>query len=415
MQATVALLILLLPALLSAAVSLDEYRARRASVRERLLKEEAVLVLYGTTESERGDLRSRFFQEPNFYYLTGWTDPGAVLLLTPTDEFLFVPPFNEVNERYTGKKLLPTDPAAPARTGVAKVLPFLKLEITFYAALETTTKIYGLIDFNRPQPLRRLANTRKLENAAPILFPMRMHKSPAEIELLQQSVNVTLDAHRAAWQRTAAGLYEYQIGATMVNVYSDRGCERNAYPPIVGSGPNSTVLHYAKNDRRMDAGEVLLMDVGAECFMYAADITRTIPVNGKFSPRQREIYDTVLAAQQAAIAAVKPGMNLSKVGDKSLYKVAYDVIEAKGLGKYFTHGLGHHIGLEVHDPGPNETPLEPGMVITIEPGIYIPAEGIGIRIEDMVLVTPTGGIVLSKDLPREPDAIEKFLRNDRKP
>jgi Xaa-Pro aminopeptidase len=165
----------------------------------------------------------------------------------------------------------------------------------------------------------------------------------------------------------------------------------------------------------MDAGEVLLMDVGAECGMYAADITRTVPVNGKFSARQREIYEIVLAAQRAAIAAVRPGMTLAKTGEKSLYKIAYDVIEAKGYGKYFTHGLGHHIGLEVHDPGPPETPLEAGMVITIEPGIYIPEESLGVRIEDMVLVTPTGGELLSKALPREPEAVEKAMRHDRKP
>lgn len=415
MRATVAALALLFPTLLSAAVPLEEYRSRRTALRERLAKEEAVLVLYGATEAERGDLRSRFFQEPNFYYLTGWTDPGAVLLLTPTEEVLFLPPYNEVNERYTGKKLLPTDPKALERTGVSRVLPRPKLELTFFSAIESAKKIYGLIEFNRPQPLRRMAADRKIENVAPILFPMRMKKSEAEITVLQRSVDVTLDAHRAAWRRAAGGLFEYQIGATMVSVYSDRGCERNAYPPIVGSGPNSTILHYAKNDRRMDGGEVLLMDVGAECFMYAADITRTVPVNGKFSARQREIYEVVLAAQKAAIAAVKPGMTLSKTGEKSLYKIAYDVIEAKGFGKYFTHGLGHHIGLEVHDPGPPETPLEAGMVITIEPGIYIPAEGIGVRIEDMVLVTPNGGRLLSGALPREADEVERAMRNDRKP
>ncbi|MCA2969535.1 MAG: aminopeptidase P N-terminal domain-containing protein [Acidobacteriaceae bacterium] len=414
MQATAALL-LLLATLLPAAVPLDEYRTRRAAVRERLTKDQAVLVLFGATEAERGDLRNRFFQEPNFFYLTGWTDPGATLLLTPTAEYLFLPPPSEVNERYTGKKLNPTDPAAPARTGVAQVLPAPKLEVTFYSALETAPKIYGLIDFNRPDLLRRLAGERRLDNAAPFLFPLRMRKSPAEISLLRASVDVTLDAHRAAWRRATAGLFEYQIGATMVNVYAERGCERNAYPPIVGSGRNSTILHYAKNDRRMDAGEVLLMDVGAECGMYAADITRTVPVNGKFSARQREIYEIVLAAQRAAIAAVRPGMTLAKTGEKSLYKIAYDVIEAKGYGKYFTHGLGHHIGLEVHDPGPPETPLEAGMVITIEPGIYIPEESLGVRIEDMVLVTPTGGELLSKALPREPDAVEKAMRHDRKP
>ena len=154
MQATAALL-LLFATLLPAAVPVDEYRTRRAAVRERLSKDKAVLVLFGATEAERGDLRNRFFQEPNFFYLTGWTDPGATLLLTPTAEYLFLPPPSEVNERYTGKKLNPTDPAAPARTGVAQVLPTPKLEVTFYTALDSAPKIYGLIDFNRPDLLRR--------------------------------------------------------------------------------------------------------------------------------------------------------------------------------------------------------------------------------------------------------------------
>jgi Xaa-Pro aminopeptidase len=137
---------------------------------------------------------------------------------------------------------------------------------------------------------------------------LRMHKSPEELALIQRSIDVTLDAHRAAWKRAAPGLYEYQVAAAMTAVYFDEGCERHAYAPIVGSGPNSTVLHYSRNSRRMDRGELLLMDVGAECAGYAADITRTIPVGAPFSKRQREIYEIVLGAQNAVIAAIKPGL-----------------------------------------------------------------------------------------------------------
>ena len=153
----------------------------------------------------------------------------------------------------------------------------------------------------------------------------------------------------------------------MTASYNEAGCERSAYPPIVGSGKNSTILHYFKNTRRMDAGEVLLMDVGAECAGYAADVTRTVPVNGKFTPRQREIYDIVLGAQNAAIAAVKPGVTFSKTDPNSLYKVAMDYFNSHGkdlhgqpLGKYFTHGLGHHVGLDVHDPQSYDLPLVEG-------------------------------------------------------
>ncbi len=201
----------------------------------------------------------------------------------------------------------------------------------------------------------------------------------------------------------------------MVETYQELGCERSAYAPIVGSGPNSTVLHYMSNRRRMDAGEVMVMDVGAECSDYASDVTRTVPANGKFTARQREIYEIVLGAQKAAMAAVKPGMKMRGEG-KSLQQIAYDYINSHGqdlhgepLGKYFTHGLGHHVGLDVHDASDSNAPLKAGMVITIEPGIYIPEENIGVRIEDTVLVTETGSKNLSGALPREADEVERLV------
>src|SRR5205085_814427 len=195
--------------------------------------------------------------------------------------------------------------------------------------------------------------------------------------------------------------------------------------PIVGSGPNGTILHYDANHRRMDRGELVVMDTAAECSEYASDITRTIPVSGKFSARERELYEVVLGAQKAAIAAIKPGarMGTTATGSKpeteadpgTLTRIATDYINSHGKdlhgqrpGKYFIHGLGHSVGLEVHD-GPIPGPLEAGMVITVEPGLYIPEEGIGIRIEDVVLVTGNGAKVLSAALPKEPDEIEKAL------
>ena len=202
----------------------------------------------------------------------------------------------------------------------------------------------------------------------------------------------------------------------MSGTYFGAGCARDAYAPIVGSGPNAAVLHYSKNNRRMDSGELLLMDVAAECGMYASDITRTVPVNGKYTARQRELYEIVLGAQKAAIAAIKPGMTIAREGPNSLNTIAKEYMNTHGkdrngepLGKYFIHGLSHHVGLDVHDPSDPSLPLEAGMVITVEPGLYLPEEGIGIRIEDVVLVTETGAKVLSAGLPREADEIEKSL------
>jgi Xaa-Pro aminopeptidase len=202
----------------------------------------------------------------------------------------------------------------------------------------------------------------------------------------------------------------------MTSHYGGEGCERSAYAPIVGSGPNALVLHYSRNGRRMDLGDLLLMDVGAECAGYTADVTRTIPIGGKFTARQREIYEIVLGAQKAAIAAIKPGMSFAKNQPGSLYRIAYDYINTHGkdtrgqpLGQYFLHGLSHHVGLEVHDAWDPEQPLEAGMVITVEPGIYIADEGIGVRIEDTVLVTKDGARVMSEALPREVAEIEKLV------
>lgn len=396
----------------------DEYRQRRAKVREKLAKEKGVLVLYGADENERGDLRSRFFQEANFYYLTGWSEPGARLLLTPDDEYLFLPARNAVKERYTGRKLAPGDPNT---TGLANVLHSNRFEVTLFQQLDKTERIFAILNINKSSPLKRLTGQRPVESAAALIFPLRQIKSQAELAAIQRSADVSVAAHKAAWLRAASGLFEYQVSATMTNVYFEAGCERSAYPPIVGSGPNSTILHYSRNDRRMDSGEVLLMDVAGECSMYAADITRTIPINGKFSNRQREIYNIVLGAQRAAIAAIKPGMRLAKETENSLHKIAMDYINKHGsslkgepLGKYFTHGLGHHVGLDVHDPGAPVQPLEAGNVITIEPGIYIPEEGIGVRIEDMLLVTETGAKLLTGALPVEPADIEKILHERKR-
>lgn len=404
-----------------AGVPQAEYGQRRAKVQEHLDRLNGILVLYGSTEEERGDLRSRFFQDSDFYYLSGWVEPGARLILTPTAEFLFLPARNETTERYTGAKLTAESPAAAQRTGFASVLPSSRFEITLFESLQPNRKVYSRITLGDESPLKGLLGKRPIESAAAIIHPLRLRKSASELALLERAVDVSIRAHRAAWTRAAAGLFEYQIAATMMNVYLEAGCERSAYPPIVGSGPNAIVLHYNRNSRRMDSGEMLLMDVGGECSMYAADITRTIPINGRFTPRQREIYDIVLGAQRAAIAAVKPGMNLAKEGDKSLYKVALEYINTHGkslsgepLGKYFTHGLGHHIGLDVHDPGLPSVPLEAGHVITIEPGLYIPEEGIGVRIEDMVLVTESGARVLTRQLPSEPGQLEKLLDERRR-
>jgi len=390
-------------AVLAAKAPLDEFRARRSALRHSLEGApngamDGVFLLKGQVEGY--DPLFRFAQEPNFYYLTGWTEPGAALLLTPTDEILFLPRHDERAERFHGKRASADDSDAHSVTGFEKVLPMEKLESQLDAAFAEHSRIYA--------PFREVAD------ATPLITQLRLKKSPSEIAAIEHATDVSIQAHRAAWKRLAAGRFEYQIAATLLDAFLDGGCEGPAYSPIVGSGPNGPILHYMANQRRMDRGELVVIDAAAECDAYAGDITRTVPVGSKFTPRQREVYQVVLGAQEAVIAAVQPGALQGGTG-ASLTKIARDYMDAHGtdlhgepLGKYFIHDIGHQVGLGVHDP-PASGPLEAGMVITIEPGVYISEEQIGIRIEDVVLVTADGAKVLSAALPKEPDEIEEAV------
>jgi len=401
--------LLALGPLFGGGISRQEYQSRRMELRQSL---DGVLVLFGANEPD--DLHLSFFQETNFLYLSGWREPGAAMMLSKNEEIIFLPERDLRMENFTGRKVGPEDAGAKEKTGFEKVMPRSALEPEFLRLARQSEHVYAIPSDAQAQKLAALAPLHEQRSALELLERRRMIKSPAEIELLTQAANASVAAHLAAWKQIRPGLFEYQIAATMVDTYEQMGCERSAYSPIVGSGPNSTILHYMANRRRMDSGEVLLMDVGAECSDYASDVTRTVPVNGKFTPRQREIYNIVLGAQKAAIAAVKPGMKIR--GENSLYTIAYDYINSHGkdlhgepLGKYFTHGLSHHVGLDVHDLSDVNAPLQPGMVITIEPGIYLPEENIGVRIEDTILVTETGSKNLSGALPRDADEIERLV------
>ena len=392
----------------------SEYRSRRDALRESLPG--GLLILFGNTEKGRGELRGAFWQEPNFFYLTGWEEPGAILVMSPCEEALFVPRRDPERERWTGRKAAPEDADIRELTGFDRVFATEEFEARLPELIKNASRLYTLNGAPAAERLKALLPLREFTDIAAPLARLRMKKSAAEIELIRRATAITVEAHRAAWRRLASGLFEYQLGATAANVYFEAGCRRHAYAPIVASGPNALTLHYNANRRRIGPDELVLMDVGGECGSYAADITRTVPVAGRFNERQRELYEIVLGAQKAVIAAVKPGMTLARSGPNSLHQVAVEYFNQhrKGpggepLGKYFTHGIGHHVGLEVHDAAEPGRPLEPGMVITIEPGLYIPEEGIGIRIEDMVLVTEDGAEVLSAGLPKEPAEIERAL------
>ncbi|MGC2448936.1 MAG: M24 family metallopeptidase, partial [Candidatus Sulfotelmatobacter sp.] len=251
-----------------------------------------------------------------------------------------------------------------------------------------------------------------------MITDQRTVKDAGEIALIRKAVDASAAAHMAAMRAVKPNVKEYEISALMQYEWDRRGCERPSYAPIVGSGHNSTVLHYSENTNTMKAGDVVVIDAAAEYSMYAADITRTLPIDGHFTARQKEIYEIVRGAQEAAMAAFQPGKSmLVGDGDNSLNKVARDYIKTHGkdlhrqpLDQYFIHGLGHYIGLNVHDPGDYKIPLGPGMAFTIEPGIYIPEENIGVRIEDDFLVDADGKLIkLSAAVPSRPEDVEKAM------
>jgi Xaa-Pro aminopeptidase len=413
-----------------------EYQARRAKLRSQL---DGPLVLLAYTSHQDSSEFAVFFQEPNFYYLTGDPEPDAALLLLPDTanpadasrphEVLYLAARNLQQEKWEGPKIGPDDPGIAQKTGFESVAPYSQLKTDLVALAKTYKTVYtvlppekedGYPHFTDAVALVHSAMPKALiKDATPALGVMRQVKSPGELALLQKAVDLSVDAHLAAMHEMRPGLYEYQIAARMKDVHDWGGCEREAYAPIVGTGLNSTVLHYSALTEEIMDGDIVVMDVGGEYGGYAADITRTVPANGKFTARQREIYEIVLGAQNAAIATIKPGAKLYG-GDGSAMKASMDYINTHGkdqsgqpLGKYYIHGVSHHLGLDVHDPGDRSRPLEPGMVVTVEPGIYIPEEKLGVRIEDDVLVTADGYKILSGQLPRTPDEIEAVMASSK--
>jgi len=409
-----------------------EYRARRAQLRAKM---DGPIVIFGYTGHEDASEVAIFFQEPYFYYLSGHDEPGAALLLIPDSsnakpadgprEILYLPPRDPAQENWEGPKMGPDDPGLAEKTGFAAVEPFANLRGDLAKMAKTYANFYTLLPPAREDGYPHFAlSTKLVRDALPqadlkdvtaAIDAMRQVKSAGELELLQKAIDVSVDAQLDAMKHMRPGLFEYQVAARMKEIHEMGGCSQEAYAPIVGTGFNSTVLHYSGLNDQIRDGDVVVIDVGGEYGGYAADITRTLPANGKFTPRQREIYEIVLAAQNAALAAVKPGAKLYG-GAGSLQQIVTAYFSTHGhdkqgrpLNRYYIHGVSHHLGLDVHDPGDRERPLEPGMVVTVEPGIYIPAENLGVRIEDDVLVTKDGYTLLTSRLPRTPDEVEKVM------
>jgi len=417
----------------------SDYHARREKLAAKL--NGGVALIFAPPEAEGPNDLYGYRPDNNFYYLTGWPEPGAALLVVAAlpekdgvtaraySEILFLPSRNASQERWTGPKLGADDPKASQLTGVDRVESLDNLRTELVKILPARGTVYtdvpaAGVPSNSATPLGWLQNANAFpvgtsyNDVRPLMASVRTVKDPGEIELVRKATNASIAAHFAAIRTIKPGITEREISALMQYEWGKRGCERPAYAPIVGSGFNSTVLHYSDDSGTFQSGDLVVMDAAGEYSLYASDITRTVPVSGKFTARQREIYDIVLESQKVAIAAFQAGKStLQRTTPDSLYKVAYDYINTHGkdshgepLGKYFIHGLSHWVGLNVHDDGDYSVPLGPGMVFTIEPGIYIPEEKLGVRIEDMFYVDPSGKLVrMTESLPQTAEEIERLM------
>lgn len=410
---------------------------RRAALMDRV-GDGLIILRSADSRSMYGDYPqdSDFRQDNDFFYLTGLETPGSWLVLrartSDADEvILFLPPRDRATEEWTGPRL---GPGAEARelTGIPEVrsadrfaadlrrmlaenrdLPVVtRASRTAAIACETQSVEPGLACPARSMLPVPLPDGVRLLDAAAHTARLRQIKDADELARLRTAISITAEALRAGMRAVRPGAWEYEVEAVIEYEFRRRGAERVGFPSIIGSGPNSTVLHYDRSRRQMQSGDLVVMDVGAEFGYYTGDVTRTVPVDGRFTKRQRALYELVLGAQQAAIDAVRPGVTLSQLGEvarRYMRANSRGLCGAESCDRYFTHGLSHWLGMDVHDVGSMTAPLEPGMVLTIEPGIYIPGENIGIRIEDDILVTDVGCEVLSAAAPRMPDEIEALM------
>ena len=415
------------------------YHARRVALAARLRG--GVAVLFAAEEPQLDFMPYR--QDADFYYLTGWNEPGAALLIVgdapqaPAPrayrEILFLPTRDLRMEKYTGAKLDASSPGVAEAAGVDSVQAMTELPAVLNRLIAADRRLAGNV-WTQPGAAQAkallgfTAATLGMDAGdAPhdVTEPagqLRAVKDEGEIALLRKAADASIAGQRAMMKAVKPGVTERALAGEMTAVWMEKGCERASYAPIVGSGIDSTVLHYSENTRTLEDGDILLVDAACEYSMYASDITRTVPVNGRFTARQREIYNVVLGAQQAAIDAFVAGK--SKINDRdrrdpdSLDNAAYNYINTHGkdlhgqpLGQYWLHGLGHLVGIDVHDPAEYPALLKPGMVFTIEPGVYVPEEKLGVRIECVFLVGADGKLIdLVAALPHTAEDVEAAMR-----
>ena len=416
----------------------------------------AALIPTGAARIRNHDSDYRFRPGSDFYYLTGFREPDAVLLLLGAREteraVLFLNEKNREAETWTGRRL--GVEAAPDELGVERAFPLRELWTRLPELLEgharlvyrsgedaeRDRRVNGVLADMRARTRSGNPAPREVVDPSLSLHELRLKKSPAEIERMSRAAAISGEAHRAAMRAAKPGMNECEIDALLDYTFRRRGGTGSAYPNIVAGGENACVLHYRENDRPLADGELLLIDAGCEWDFYASDVTRTFPVNGRFTREQRALYEVVLRSQKAALALVEPGKTQNDVHEAALHQLVEGLIELglltgtreeriqdESYRRFYMHRTGHWLGLDVHDCGAyflakEPRAFEPGMVTTVEPGLYVAPDddtvekrwrGIGIRIEDDVLVTATGGQILTTSAPKEVDEIEAACRGAR--
>jgi Xaa-Pro aminopeptidase len=378
---------------------------------------------------------------PSFFYLTGIAEPSAALVLAPAGvrvgtgrrnpgpdyvrgrmarQVLFLPPTNPLAARWGEDCSAAVENADAGHLGVDELLSTSEIEEVLTSWLGTVETLHlvrgfppslsGAADADTEFAGRVRSRFLGLEvlDATPVVHGMRRLKDHGEHQAIKHSIDVTQQALDAVVGRLGGGLLEYELEAEIARVYRANG-GTHAFEPIVGCGANALKLHYTSNDGAVEKGKLLLIDTGVSIDGYKSDITRTFPVDGKFTPRQREVYEVVLHAQEEAIAMCRPGVLIGDIHARS-----FEIISEAGYGGGdYPHGIGHHLGLETHDVGDVHLPLQAGAVMTIEPGVYVARDDIGVRIEDDVLITDGGPRVLSSAIPKTVEAVERWVSQNR--
>ncbi|MGJ0484119.1 MAG: Xaa-Pro aminopeptidase [Methylomicrobium sp.] len=431
----------------------SEFKKRRKQLMQRVGKGNIALIGSAAERVRNRDVHYPYRQDSDFYYLTGFNEPEALAVFIPGREqgeyILFCREYDETKALWEGAhaglegavKHYEADDSFPI-DDLDEILPGL-LENkgkVFYPMGRDSDLDHSLLDWInhlRGQSRRGVTAPGELVSLEHILHEMRLFKSPAELKLMRRAAEVSAHAHARAMQVCKPGLYEYQIEAELLYQFYQGGLRHVAYPSIVAGGKNACVLHYTENKDALKSGDLLLIDAGAECNHYAADITRTFPVSGRFSEPQRQLYQLVLDAQAAALEQIKPGLPWNAAHEAAVEAITRGLVELgilKGKVKklikdekykpFFMHRIGHWLGMDVHDVGDYKVEqewrlLEPGMVLTVEPGLYIPLDyekveakwrGIGIRIEDDILVTASGYECLTSAVPKTIDEIEALMQ-----